>query len=157
MTPEEFQQETAQLQRPLVRLATRLTGSQSDGADVVQDVLLRLWLMRDTLHAPMGPLARVLVHNQAVDVLRRRRPTTDVSELVEACNETDSHEEVERMMKIVGQLPPLQQTLLRLRHQEGMEMGQLAQVLGISEVAVRKALSRARQKVKEQYYKMYRL
>lgn len=38
-----------------------------------------------------------------------------------------------------------------------MEMGQLAQVLGISEVAVRKALSRARQKVKEQYYKMYRI
>lgn len=84
-------------------------------------------------------------------------PTSDVSVLAEACSETDSHEEVERMMKVVSQLPPLQQTILRLRHQEGMEMSRLAQVLGISEVAVRKALSRARQKVKELYYKMYRL
>ena len=157
MTPEEFQQETALLQQNLVRMATRLTGSRTDGADVVQDVLLRLWLMRDTLHSPLAPLARVLVRNQAVDVLRRRHPTSDVSVLAEACSETDSHEEVERMMKVVSQLPPLQQTLLRLRHQEGMEMSQLAQVIGISEVAVRKALSRARQKVKEQYYKMYRL
>ena len=37
-----------------------------------------------------------------------------------------------------------QQTIIRLRHMEGMEMKEIASLTGSTEVAVRKALSRAR-------------
>ena len=50
---------------------------------------------------------------------------------------------------VVESLPDVQQTILRLRHMEGMEMKDIARLLQMEETAVRKALSRARQAVRE--------
>ena len=60
-----------------------------------------------------------------------------------------SHEDsdttlLEQTMKMIDQLPEMQQTIIRLRHMEGMEMKEIASLTGSTEVAVRKALSRAR-------------
>jgi RNA polymerase sigma-70 factor (ECF subfamily) len=41
----------------------------------------------------------------------------------------------------------MQQTIVRMRHMEGMEMAEIAELIGTSEVAVRKSLSRARQSI----------
>lgn len=71
----------------------------------------------------------------------------------DADTDTDNHERIERMMAVVDTLPDAQQTLLRLRHMQGMEMKKLASLLQMNETAVRKALSRARMAVKEQYLK----
>ena len=49
----------------------------------------------------------------------------------------------------------MQQTILRLRHIEGMEMKEIAELTGSTEVAIRKTLSRARQTLKQQYQKRY--
>ena len=64
-------------------------------------------------------------------------------------------ERIERMMAVVSTLPDLQQTILRLRHLEGLEMNEIADLTGSSEVAIRKALSRARQAVRQKYMKQY--
>jgi RNA polymerase sigma-70 factor (ECF subfamily) len=53
------------------------------------------------------------------------------------------------MMQMVEQLPDKQQTILRLRHMEGMEMADIAALLCTTETAVRKSLSRARQAVRD--------
>ena len=58
-------------------------------------------------------------------------------------------------MAVIETLPSLQQTILRLRHIEGMEMSDIAALIGSNEVAIRKALSRARQAVRTQYVKQY--
>ena len=55
------------------------------------------------------------------------------------------------MMAVVDSLPELQQTILRLRHMQGMEMKELAALLQMNEAAVRKALSRARMAVRDKY------
>ena len=47
----------------------------------------------------------------------------------------------------------MQQTILRLRHIEGMEMSDIAEMTGSNEVALRKVLSRARQAVRLQFLK----
>jgi RNA polymerase sigma-70 factor (ECF subfamily) len=54
-------------------------------------------------------------------------------------------------MAVIDTLPELQQTLLRLRHMQGMEMKELASLFQMNEAAVRKALSRARMTVRKQY------
>ena len=64
-------------------------------------------------------------------------------------------ERLARILSVIEGLPPLQQTILRLRHMEGMELRDIAALTGSSEVAVRKALSRARQAVRLQYMKRY--
>lgn len=53
----------------------------------------------------------------------------------------------------MARLPDKQQTVLQLRHMEGMGMADIAELTGSSEVAVRKALSRARQAVRNIYLK----
>jgi RNA polymerase sigma-70 factor (ECF subfamily) len=60
-------------------------------------------------------------------------------------------ERLERIVSIMNSLPTMQQTIVRLRHREGMEMRQIAEHTGSSEVAVRKALSRARKAIREQF------
>lgn len=54
-------------------------------------------------------------------------------------------------MKVIEALPDLQQTILRLRHMEGMDSKEIAELTGSTEVAVRKALSRARQAVRDKF------
>ena len=67
---------------------------------------------------------------------------------------TDSTgENLDRLMAIVESLPSMQQTILRLRHIEGMEMSDIAEMTGSNEVALRKVLSRARQAVRLQFLK----
>lgn len=159
MTQEEFKDEALRLRPRLLEVARRyLDGDAAE--DAVQDALLRLWQMLGQLHAPLDALATVLTRNLCVSTLRRRQPTQSLSEAISApdglaASTATPTDRIERMMNIVEQLPPMQQTILRLRHIEGMTMADIAAITGTNEVALRKALSRARQAVRLQYTKQY--
>lgn len=153
MTQEEFKEEAQQLRPQLMKVA-RCYLDADDAEDTVQDVLLRLWQMVDELHRPLAPLALRLTRNLCVDKVRRRKTTLQLTESDDG-NNTEEDERISRMMNVIDTLPDLQQTILRLRHLEGMEMREIASLTGCSEVAVRKALSRARQAVRTQYLKQY--
>jgi RNA polymerase sigma-70 factor (ECF subfamily) len=153
MTQEEYKEEARRLRPQLLQTARRYL-TEDDAEDTVQDVLLRLWQMVDTLHMPIDGLATVLVRNFCVD--RRRRNQRQMPVLTtdyEQAYETD--ERIERVLALIDTLPTMQQTILRLRHIEGMEMREIAELTGSSEVAIRKTLSRARQALKQQYDKRY--
>ena len=63
------------------------------------------------------------------------------------CGTGTGNERLEHLMKVLGTLPEMQQAIVRMRHMEGMEMAEIAELIGTSEVAVRKSLSRARQSI----------
>ena len=158
MTQEEYKDEVRRIRPKLLSVARRYVGDD-DAEDTVQDVLLRLWQMLDELRLPVDALATVLVRNQCVSLLRKQRravalPATIASDGFSVGVATDSTgENLDRLMAIVESLPSMQQTILRLRHIEGMEMSDIAELTGSNEVAVRKALSRARQTVRLQFLK----
>ena len=165
MTQEEYKEEARRLRPQLLQTARRYL-NEDDAEDTVQDVLLRLWQMVDTLRMPIDALATVLVRNFCVNRLRRQRPSQALTASCEQPEETEkgygsategreSDERIERVLEMIGTLPTLQQTILRLRHIEGMGMKEIAELTGSSEVAVRKTLSRARQTLKQQYEKRY--
>lgn len=146
MTEEQYQEEVVKMRARLMMTARRyLTNDEAE--DTVQDVLLRLWQILPELHSPMEPLAHILVRNYSVDRLRRKRPTLQLSEASDATDSKTESERAERIMAIISRLPALQQTIFRLRHIEGMEMKDIAQLMGSTEAAVRKSLSRARQSI----------
>ena len=154
MTQEEFKEEAQRL-RPRLMLTARRYLGDDDAEDTVQDALLRLWQMVGELRQPFDALALRLTRNLCIDQVRRRKPTVVLTDSG-GTDQTDSDDErVERMMAVVSTLPSLQQTILRLRHLEGMEMNEIADLTGSSEVAIRKALSRARQAVRQKYLKQY--
>ncbi len=154
MTQEEFKEEAQRL-RPRLMLTARRYLGDDDAEDTVQDALLRLWQMVGELRQPFDALALRLTRNLCIDKVRRKRPTLTLTYSGETGEADDNDERIERMMAVVSTLPDLQQTVLRLRHLEGMEMNEIADLIGSSEVAIRKALSRARQAVRQKYMKQY--
>ena len=141
MTDSEYMEEAAVLRPRLVGTAWQYVGDEAE--DVVQDAMMKLWDMRCNLHCPMEPMARVVVRNICVDRLRRRNAVTVVPLAGD-----------EGLAAIVDRLPDRQRTVLCMRHLDGMEMGDIAEQTGSSEEAVRKALSRARQAVRDRYRQM---
>lgn len=159
MTQEQFKDEARRLRPRLIELARRYLGDD-DAEDTVQDTLLRLWQMVGELRQPLDGLALRLTRNLCIDQLRRRHPASslvsDSSPVGRDETDTpDDDERIERMMSVIATLPSLQQTILRLRHLEGMEMKEIAALTGSSETAIRTALSRARKAVRTQYLKQY--
>ena len=154
MTQEEFKEEAQRL-RPRLMLTARRYLGDDDAEDTVQDALLRLWQMVGELRQPFDALALRLTRNLCIDQVRRRKPTVMLTDSGGTDLADGDDERIERMMVVVSTLPDLQQTILRLRHLEGMEMNEIADLTGSSEVAIRKALSRARQAVRQKYMKQY--
>lgn len=153
MTNEEFEISMQRLRPVLIAEAKRYLGDTDEAEDMVQDAMMRLWQMCAQLKSPVDGLARILVRNLCLDTIRRRKPREEIVSLPSMVSNEDSermeHERIERMMTIVEGLPNVPQTILRLRHMEGMEMKDIARLLQMEEAAVRKALSRARQTVRE--------
>ena len=56
---------------------------------------------------------------------------------------------IDLMMRLIDRLTPMQQLVIRLRHIGGEEMADIAAMTGMSEVAVRKCLSRGRQALRK--------
>ena len=155
MTNEEYQQAAERLRIRLIEQARHYLTDGAEAEDAVQDALLRLWQMHERLQPPIDGLAVVLTRNICIDLLRRRQRQANV-ELADLSDNDSDHERIERLMAVIDTLPDLQQTLLRLRHIEGMETGELATLLQMKEPAVRKALSRARMAVRDRYLKTER-
>lgn len=154
MNKEEFQQAVQRLRPQMKGLALHYLTDRDDAEDAVQDALIRLWQMHEQLQAPIDGLAKTLTRNICIDLLRRRHATLDTILAAEAeQTETADHEQVERMMAAIDTLPQQQQTMLRLRHMQGMEMKDLAALMQMNEPALRKALSRARMAVRKLYLK----
>ena len=148
MTAEEYKQQAESLRIQLIGVAQRYMGTMDEAEDIVQDAMLKLWLMRENLTLPVEGIAIVITRNLCIDSLRRKQPTIDISQLPEEEDVSDDGEQIEQMLKVIDTLPSAQRTILRMRHLQGMEMREIAMVLGSSEVAVRKTLSRARKAVR---------
>ncbi len=165
MTSGEFEILARGLTPRLRTEARRIVADDMDADDVVQDIMLRLWSMRDRLDAlqSVEAFALIATRRQAINTLRRIHPERHMA-LDESIEGDTSPEEqmIESQRRdtadaVMSQLPDSQQTLLRLRHIEGYDNATIAALLGTSEGAVRTALSRARRHVATIFQKQYTL
>lgn len=152
MTTEEFQAEAQRIRPHLLTIARRYIDTPDEAEDIVQDGLLRLWQMLDELRLPIDSFAATVVRNLAIDHRRRLQPHEPITTQTADEGEATCQEAIDRMMNIINALPTFQQTILRLRHIEGMEFKHIAQMAGTTEGAVQMALSRARRTVFQQYH-----
>lgn len=147
MTSQQFQDDIERLRPRVLKTALRYLKDVDEAEDVAQDVMLKLWSICDELRPPIDRLAHVMTKNLCLDSIRHRRPSGNADQL--SAEEDDDDGRIEVMMRAVNALPPMQQTILRLRHEEGMETGDIALLMGTTEAAVRKTLSRARMAVRK--------
>lgn len=154
MDEQTFKHIAQKMQPDLLLIARNILGDEEEAKDVVQDCLLRLWQTREEVGNIKG-FARILVRNKSLNILRDRKTSIQIDTFAtDDIAPPDEHDErTEHMMDLVNQLPTMQQTVLRLRHMEGKEMSEIAQMIGTTEQAIRQSLSRARRAVLLNYNK----
>ena len=140
----------------------RYLSDSDDAEDIAQEVALKLWAMRERLeeYRSVEALALVMARRLCLNHLRGANAATgsmDAGPRTEATSgetpesELISQEETERAWRLMDSLPDAQQAVLRMKHVEGMEVGEIARVTGSSPEAVRQSLSRARRNIMKHF------
>lgn len=157
MTLRDFEILASTLRPRLLRNAGSILDDRMEAEDIVQETMLKLWTLRESLDEcrSVEAFAVVITRRLAINALRHRKPGVfvdledDMTALPSAEEELIHRQQTAAMDALMASLPEAQQTLIRLRHVEGYDNASIAAILGCSEGAVRTALSRARKKVAE--------
>lgn len=156
MKQKQFENIAKQLRPALKRKALSLLRDEDDAEDVAQDILLKLWTIRDSFGAyrSVEGLAMVMAYRMSIDRLRSQRgePLGDQEpeELEHSPQELlEWRESEQKVDKILSMLPDGQQAILRMKHIDNLETAEIARIIGSTEGAVRISLMRARNRVKD--------
>lgn len=130
----------------LCRLAYRLTGSAELAQDLTQDTFLLALSHAGELadHPSPGGWLTLTLYNLVLNERRRTQRRPQVS--IEEAQELFSSQEPPLENMLPKQLSPEDRQLLLWRFERQLKTGEIALLLGISEAACRKRLSRVLQK-----------
>jgi RNA polymerase sigma-70 factor (ECF subfamily) len=160
VTSAEFQTLASTLRPRLLAQATRYLRDTAEAEDIVQDAMLKMWVLHDQLIGNAEAFASVLVRNLSLNRLRQlhRMQTLTEMDLLEmerldadSRSQQDTDEQVAQLMTLVEALPDRQKTILRLHDLEGMDYDEIAQVTGLSAASLRQTVSRARRLLRLRY------
>jgi RNA polymerase sigma-70 factor (ECF subfamily) len=149
----------------LFRVAFRITGSEADADEVVQEALLRGYqrLPSFQFKAGFGTWIYRIAVNCAFDLAQRRRPEAspngaddDAERVQEQIPDGSagpervllSRELAEQRELAMRTLTPLERTAFLLRHVEEQSTSEIAEALGMAPNAVKQAIFRAVQKLR---------
>ncbi len=141
----------------LLAAGKRLLGDADEASDAVQETFVRLWCAN--ADANEGTMVTAM-RNTCIDTLRRRRPTTEVSDVAETVTTDTSGDDAAELYDRVSRtiescLSERDRSILIMRDRDGFEMDAIASRTGLSEANVRLILSRARKAVRMAYQQRY--
>ena len=163
MTTEEFKTELLPLKNKLFRLARHLTGQREEAEDVVQEVYLKVWDMRHQLekYTSVEGLLVTMTRNRCLDRLRRRKnktlplkPEITHRSSDNLQQQTEISDLVQKVKKMMVDLPEQQHTIMLLRDVEGYGFEEIAEITGFDSNYIRVNLSRARKKIRVEIEKI---
>ena len=119
-------------------VALRVLGDTAAAEDVLQEIFMQLWLKPGAFDAGRGNLApwlAVIARNRAVDVLRKRRPQTEISETTvsvepDLAGETDRGRAMEKVRAALKEMPSAQRSSLEMAYFEGYSHSEIAEKTG---------------------------
>ena len=155
MNRQAFQETWIPLQGRFYRMAFYILEDEADAKDVVQDLYLKLWNLRDHLEIIREPSAygALMLKNLCIDHIRRSQPATSLEEgmIIKGPpdEELELREDVAAVQKAIGLLPESQRKLLSLRVIQGLSYEEISQQTGLSGLNIRVQVSLARKKLKQ--------
>jgi RNA polymerase sigma-70 factor, ECF subfamily len=119
-------------------VALRVLGDAGAAEDVLQEVFLQLWRNPagfDAARGSLGAWLAVISRNRAIDFLRRRRPDTDIEDVVlsvapDLAAEADRSRAAEKIRGVLGTMPVPQRSALEMAYFEGMSHSEIASKTG---------------------------
>jgi RNA polymerase sigma-70 factor (ECF subfamily) len=134
------------------RTAYRLTGNASDAEDVLQTVFLRL-LRRDPSAGPVDNpesyLRRAAIH-ASLDLIRERQKRAEAPLEPAAARAPDDVGLRDLLRQALAALDPRQAEMFTLRFLEGYSNGEIARMLGMSQVLVAVTVHRTRRRLQKE-------
>ena len=158
MEPKQFKIDVLPLRDKLLNYARKLTEDPSDAEDAVQEIMLKLWNMRQKLdeYQSIEALAMTMTHHLCMDIWRAKRPDSLSLEQVQAPSQSatperllEEKDEFRLMREIIDSLPTLQRTIIQMKDVQEYETEEIAEITGCSAEAIRRKLTRARKKERD--------
>lgn len=146
------------------RLAKRMLISTDEAEDATQELYFKLWNQKEKLNQynNIEAYAMTMTKNYCLDQLKSKR--ADNLTLVHSnYSKADSslekvielQDSVNKVHEIIEGLSAQQKLIIQLRDIEQYEFDEIAEITGLKETAIRVALSRARQTVREKLIKKH--
>lgn len=119
-------------------VALRVLADEGMAEDVLQDVFMQLWQNPATFDSTRGGLGAwlaVITRHRAIDCLRRRRPETDIENVVvsvepDLAGEAERIRTVTRIRHTLESMPVGQRTALEMAYFEGLTHSEIASKTG---------------------------
>jgi RNA polymerase sigma-70 factor (ECF subfamily) len=155
MDKDEFCERIQTLQNAMYSLAYSIVKNEEDACDVIGEAILHAYSALDQLRNSQGFKTWMLriVHNTAVDYLRKQSHLVDVED-IEVYADRPEEETVDAASRLhlreaVDGLKQPYRTVVTLFYYEGLPTAKIAQITGVSVVTVRKQLFRARKQLRD--------
>ena len=149
-----FLETISQLRPQLHRYCSRMTGSITDGEDVVQDALFRAYRSLDTYDdsRPLAPWLFRIAHNHCIDFLRRRGVRVEAETAAAEPDFVAPHELSGTRVgpaieHLVLNLPPKERACVLLKDVFDYSLEEIAELLDTTVGGVKAALNRGRSKL----------
>ncbi|MCX6241358.1 MAG: sigma-70 family RNA polymerase sigma factor [Bacteroidetes bacterium] len=158
MNLQDFNTKVYPLKDKIFRFAKRMLDQTEEAEDLVQEVFIRMWKIREKLdeYRSLEALAMVTTKNLCLDKLKARKfpveSFNDQRQFIERIAEeprSDHSDLITGVKEAMNSLPEQSRLIVHLRDIEGYEFGEISEILGMQENAIRVALSRARQRIRE--------
>ncbi|MBZ5661805.1 MAG: sigma-70 family RNA polymerase sigma factor [Acidobacteriia bacterium] len=170
-----FEELVNRYERKIFRLGMNITQNREDAEDVMQEAFLKSYTHLDRFQGDSRFytwLVRIAV-NEALMKLRKRRPNQFSLDEPLSDGEDPVFREIEDwgpspeqkfaqtelneiLNSVIAELDPIFRVAFLLRDVEGISTEETAQILGISEAAVKSRLLRARLKLRQKLNKYFR-
>ncbi len=162
MTRDAFNDIIHKTYRKLYLIAFRVLGIQEEAEDVVQDVFMKMWIMKEKLdtYDDKEALAVTMAKNNSIDLLRKRKHTTgnsfgnEVPVIGFSPSPYDilaNSESASVLHAIIEALPPGYREVITMKEIDGLSYGEIASITSANINSLRVTLSRARQIIREKY------
>jgi len=115
-------------------IALRVLGDTGAAEDVLQEVFLQLWRNPGVFDSSRGNMAAwlaVIARNRAIDSLRKRRPETDIADVVvsvepDLAGDTERARAMEKIRGVLGDMPAAQRSALEMAYFQGLTHTEIA-------------------------------
>lgn len=157
---QDFKSKIFPLKSKLYRFARWLLQNNEDAEDMVQEVFMKLWTMRETLgqYNSLEALALKMTKNMCLNKLKaNKKNLVDIGQQNLPASTTTPDRELEHshtahtLTQIIQSLPHQQRLVVQLREVEELEIEEIARITELTENNIRATLSIARKRIREIY------
>ncbi|HVD37576.1 MAG TPA: sigma-70 family RNA polymerase sigma factor [Solirubrobacterales bacterium] len=142
--------------QPLYRFCLAIVGNPEDAQDALQNTMVKVLraLPGEERRIDLKPWLYRIAHNESIDLLRRRRETSqlDVEQVAPGyglAEDAATRERLRRLVADLRELPERQREVLVMREMSGLDFEEIALAVASSPAVARQTLYEARQSLRQ--------